>query len=180
MTEMMMRSLLEVFTAQKTMSAVKAPIGSIILLMILGLLGCAGPTGYSKASSSFLTGTKGYGYSDKRINNDEFSIVVLGNPSTSKERVAEIALLRAAHLTKEEGRTHFVIIKQKAQTTETAIPISFPLLVGGVLVPVPVGERTDKEPMAILLIRLLLLQAAYQRDSFDAAEVIEQLANHLK
>src|SRR5512139_2226817 len=133
------------------MSAIKVLIGSIIILIILGLVGCARPTGCTKASS-LLTGTTGYGYSDKRINGGEFSIVVLGNPLTSKARVAEIALLRAAYLTKKEGRTHFGIIKQKAETTEKAVPISIPLYVGGVLVPVPVGDKTDKEPMAILLI----------------------------
>ncbi len=138
-----MRSLCEVSKAQKTMGAIKCLIGSIIILIILVLVGCARPTGYTKASS-FLTGTTGYGYKDKRINGDEFSIVVLGNPSTSKERVAEIALLRAAHLTKEQGGTHFVIIKQKTETTEKAVTMSIPLFVGGVPVSVPVGEKTKR------------------------------------
>jgi hypothetical protein len=174
-----MRSVGEVFIAKRAMGAIKSLIGSIIILIILGLVGCARPTGYTKASS-YLTGTTGYGYSDKRINGDEFSIVVLGNPSTSKARVAEIALLRAAHLTKEEGRTHFVIIKQKAETTEKAVLISIPLWFGGPMVLVPVGEKTTKEPMAILLIRLLPLQLAYQQDALSAAEVIEHLAKHLE
>jgi hypothetical protein len=174
---MPMRSLHEVLIAEEAMGATKGLVGCIIILIILGLAGCA-PTGYKKASSSpFLTD---YGYKDKRINGDEFSIVVLGNKFTSKARAAEIALLRAARLTKEEGKTHFVIIKQKAQTTERAVPISFPLLVGGVLVPVPVGEKTDKEPMVILLIRPLPPQPAYPPDALNAAEVIEQLAKHLK
>ena len=177
---MPMRSLGEVFITKSVMGAIKVLIGAIIILTIFGFLGCAGPTGYTKASSSFLTGTKGYGYSDKRINGGEFSIVVVGNPSTSKTRVAEIALLRAAHLTKEEGRTHFVIIKQKAQTTETAVPISFPLLVGGVLVPVPVGEKTNREPMAILLIRVLPPQPVNPPDALNAAKVIQQIAKHLE
>lgn len=176
---MPMRSLWEVFIAKRATGSVKGLIGSIIILIILGLVGCARPTGYTKASS-FLTGTKGYGYSDKRINGGEFSIVVVGNPSTSKERAAEIALLRAAHLAKEEGRTHFVIIKQKAETTEKAVPISIPLFLGGVPVSVPVGEKTDREPMAILVIRLLPLQPAYPSDALNAAEVIEHLAKHLE
>lgn len=174
-----MRSLGEVFIAKSVMGVIKILIGSIIILIVSGLVGCAGPTGYTKASS-FLTGTKGYGYSDKRINGDEFSIVVLGNPSTSKARAAEIALLRAAHLAKEQGRTHFVIIKQKTETTEKALTMSIPLFVGGVLVPVPVGERTDKEPMAILLIRVLPPQPAYPPNALNATEVIEQLAKHLE
>jgi hypothetical protein len=173
---MPMRSLGQFFIAKRAMGAIKGLIGSIIILIILGLVGCAGPTGYTKASSW----TNGHGYRDKRINGDEFSIVVIGNPSTSKARAAEIALLRAAHLTKEQGKTHFIIIKQKAETAGRAMPISIPLFVGGVLVPVPVGERTDKEPMAILLIRLVPLQAAYPPDALNATEVIEQLGKHLE
>jgi len=176
---MPMRSLGEVYIAKSVMGAIKVLIGPIIILIILGLAGCARPTGYTKAAS-FLTGTTGYGYKDKRINGDEFSIVVVGNPSTSKARAAEIALLRAAHLTKEQGRTHFIIIKQKTETTEKAVTISIPLYVGGVFVPVPVDEKTDKEPMAILLIRLLPLQPAYPPDALNAAEVIEQIAKHLE
>jgi hypothetical protein len=153
---------------------------SIIMLIIAGLAGCAQPTGYTKASSSFLTATKGYGYSDKRINGDEFSIVVLGNPSTSKARAAEIALLRAAHLTKEEGRTHFTIIRQREETTESVVTTSVPLFLGGVFVMVPVGEQTAKEPMAILLIRLLPSQAVPSRDALDAAAVIEEMARRLE
>jgi hypothetical protein len=176
---MPMRSLREVFIAEEAIGATKGLIGCIIILLILGLMGCARPTGYTKASS-FLTGTKGYGYSDKRINGGEFSIVVLGNPSTSKARAAEIALLRAAHLTKDEGRTHFIIIKQKAMSTEKAVLISIPLWFGGPMVMVPVGEKTTKEPMAILLIRLLPLQPAYPPDALNAAEVVEQIAKHLE
>ncbi len=89
--------------------------------------------------------------------------------------------MRASLLTKEERRTHFVIIKEKAETTEKAVLISIPLFGGGVLVPVPVGEvgeKTTKEPMAILLIRLLPFQPAYQPDAFNAAEVLEDLAKH--
>jgi hypothetical protein len=176
---MPMRSLGEVFIAKSVTGAIKVLIGSVITLIILGLVGCTRPTGYTKAGS-FLTGTTGYGYKDKRINGDEFSIVVVGNIVTSKTRAAEIALLRAAHLAKEQGRTHFVIIKQKVETTEKAVTMSIPLFVGGVLVPVPVAEKTDKEPMAILLIHLLPLQSAYPPEALNAAEVIEQLAKHLE
>jgi len=177
---MLMRSLCEVSIAKKTMGAIKCLIGSIIILIILGLVGCARPTGYTKSASPFFTGAKGYGYSDKRISDDEFSIVVLGNPLTSKARVAEIALLRAAHITKEQGRTHFVIIKQKVETTEKAVPISIPLFIGGVLVPVPVDEKTNREPLAILLIRLLPLESAYPQDALNVADVIEQLTKYLQ
>jgi D-alanyl-D-alanine carboxypeptidase len=175
---MPMRSLRYVFIEKRVMGVINGVIWSIIILIIL--VGCARPTGYTKASSSFLTGATGYGYKDKRINGDEFSIVVLGNPSTSKARAAEIALLRAAHLTKKQGRTHFVAIKQKTETTEKAVTISIPLFVGGVFVPVPVGEKTDIEPIAFLLIRVLPPQPAYPPEALNAADVIEQLAKHLE
>jgi hypothetical protein len=176
---MPMRSVGEEPITKTAMGVIKGLIESIVIVIIAGLAGCAQPTGYTKASS-FLTGTRGYGYSDKRINGGEFSIVVLGNPSTSKTRAAEIALLRAARLTKEEGRTHFVIMKQKEETTESVVTISIPLLVGGVPVMVPVGEKTTEEPMAILLIRVLPPQAVYSPDALNAIEVIEQIARHLE
>lgn len=170
-----MRSLSTVFTANRAMALIKGLLAPTIPLIILGLVACGGPTGYTKANPLWTTK---YGYSDKRINDDEFSIVVTGNPLTSKARVAEIALLRAARLTKEAGRTHFVIIKQKTETLEAAGLISLPL--GGLLVWVPVGEKTTEEPTAIVLIRLLPLQPDYPLDALDAATVIEHLAKHLE
>jgi hypothetical protein len=127
---MPIRSPGNVFVAKRAVGALRVLVGSTIILSIVGLAGCARPTGYVKANSLFSS--TAYGYSDKRINGDEFSIVVLGNSRTSEARVAEIALLRAAHLTKEDGRTHFVIMKQKAVTTEAAVLHQFvyPMVIG--------------------------------------------------
>ncbi len=159
------------------MGLTKVLLGSTIPLIILGLMACAGPTGYTKADPLWTTK---YGYSDKRIEDDEFSIVVTGNPLTSKERVAEIALLRGAHLTKEAGRTHFVILKQKTEILESASAQLIALPIGGLLVWVPVGEKTTKEPTAIIWIHLLPFQTAYPPDALDANAVIEQLDKHFE
>jgi hypothetical protein len=181
---MPMRSLGNMSIAMRAVSALRVIIGSTIMLSILGLAGCAGPTGYVKASSRVLSSSR-YGYSDKRISDDEFSIVVLGNSRTSEARAAEIALLRAAHLTKEEGRTHFVIMKQKAVATEATVLHEFvyPMVIGtGIILPVsvPVGEHTTNEPMAILLIRLLPVQPTYSPEALSAAEVIEHVTKQLE
>ena len=158
------------------MKSAKGLAGSIILLFCIVLAGCGRPTAYVKADP--LWGT-GYGYSEKRMAADEFSVVAAGNRSTVGRRVAEIALLRAARLTKEEGRTHFVIIKEKTEALESVKVISFPLMIGSIAVPVIVRERTVKEPLAVLLIRLLPLLPAYPADALDADEVIEVLAARL-
>lgn len=119
-----------------------------------------------------------YGYNDKRIDEDEFSVVVRGNPVTSKERVAEIALLRAAYITQEQGKTHFLIEKQNTELMGTEELVSLPL--GGLLVWVPVGSKATKEPTAILLIRILATQSQYPSDALDAAEVMKRLSKQLE
>jgi hypothetical protein len=151
------------------------------VLLILTLAACGtlhvGPTDYTKANPLWTTK---YGYNDKRIGDDEFSIVATGNPVTSKERVAQIALLRAARLTQEEGRTHFVIVKQKTETMGAVELISLPLGGRGLLVWVPVDSKATEEPTAILVIRLLPLQSSYPPDALDSAEVSKRLAKQLE
>lgn len=153
-------------------AVVKALAALIIIIACLSPAGCTGPTTYTKADP--YRGS-GYGYRDKRIGGDEFSIVASGNKATTRRRVAEIALLRAARLTKEEGRTHFLITKFKTEAVESAKTTSFPLMIGGIPVPVPIHERSDTEPMAILLIRLLPLTLPYPEGALDADKVIGDL-----
>ena len=97
-------------------------------IVSLTLVACApiypGPIGYTKADP--VWGTK-YGYTDKPIGKDEYSVVVTGNPKTSKERVVDIALLRAANIAKEQKRTHFVILNQISEELRTHEMVSAPL-----------------------------------------------------
>src|SRR5262245_50057013 len=82
----------------------------MLAALCLAVAACeTGPTKYTKGGE-FL-GSQ-YGYSDKAMGADEYSIVVTGNPRTGRQQVADIALLRAAHLSREHGRTHFVIMNQ--------------------------------------------------------------------
>lgn len=148
---------------------------------IFGLTACSsiywGSTDYAKSNPDW--GSM-YGYNDKRIDEDEFSVVVRGNPVTSKERVAEIALLRAAYITQEQGKTYFLIEKEKTELMGAEELVSLPLPLGGLPVWVPVGSKATKEPTAILLIRILATQAQYPSDALDAAEVIKLLSKQLE
>ena len=149
----------------------------LVAALIAALTGCAtpkvGPTGYTKADDP--RGAS-YGYRDKDIGDDEFSIVATENRLTTKERVAEIALLRAARITEEHGRTHFVILKQKAEPLQNNQTESVTVLIGGTFMWIPVGQHTTIEPMTVLLIRLLPSKAEYPQDAVDATKVIQQLA----
>lgn len=153
----------------------------LVIALVAALVGCATqsaePTRYVKADTA--RGAS-YGYRDKDIGDDEFSIVATGNRLTTKERVAEIALLRAARITEEQGRTHFVILKQKAGPLQNIQTESVTLLIAGTFVWLPVGQHTTMEPMTVLVIRLLPLKAEYPQDAVDAAKVVEHLATRVK
>jgi len=146
------------------------------------LVGCAnrppeGPTGYVSMGSS---AGAGYGYMDKSLGDDEFSVVVAGNRYTTPERVGEIALLRAARIAQEQGRSHFVVLNRKAgtYTMHQSQTIAVPVVQAGIpryLAYLPVGENTRREPTVTVLIRLLPLQGANPPDAVDAGGVIERL-----
>jgi hypothetical protein len=131
------------------------------------------PTRYERALGPAGTG---YGYRDTDLGSDEYSIFVAGNPITTKERAAEIALLRAARLARERGRTHFLILRRTSGDQEVFHAEIVPIFIGGMMTWIPVGEHGATEPMSVLLVRLLPLQRAYPRDAIDAAEAIARLA----
>jgi hypothetical protein len=123
-----------------------------------------------------------YGYTDKKIGDDEFSVVANGNKFTSQQRVADMALLRAAHLTLEQGRTHFVIIKQETQSVSVrrTMMVPFPIGAGGMPVWLPVGEREEGEPRCYILIRLVPKGTSPPPDAIDAAGVLADLGKELE
>jgi hypothetical protein len=141
------------------------------VLLLLMAAGC-GPTGYTKAG--FFAGA--YGYSDKSVGADEYAVTVTGNESTSRERVANIALLRAAHLAADQGRTHFVIITKSTQQLERYGVVSLPI--PGAFI--PVGETQMHEPHAVLIIRLLPNDQAPPAGAIKAADVIAELGPRLE
>ena len=98
----------------------------------------------------------GPGYRDREIAPGEFSVVVKGYPSTPQERVARLALLRAARLTVEQDRDAFVILDRIETTQQTSLMTTL-LIPGpeGASLFVPVSVGTASEPIAFLLIALV-------------------------
>lgn len=154
------------------------PARAVVLAAVL--VACAAPPKMEPTRYARAEGPAGYGYRDMDLGGDEFSIFAAGNRLTSKERVAEIALLRAARITRERGRTHFVILQRGGGTHEVSHVLMIPVFVGGVLAPIPVGERTTAEPMSLILIRLLPPQSSYPQDALDAGETVRRLAKRVE
>lgn len=145
------------------------------LAALLALAAC-GPTGYRAAD--FEAGA--YGYSDKQVDDDEYAIVVTGNRETGPERVADIALLRAAHIARQESRERFrVLIEQSEALTRHGVA-AVPVLLGGVLVAVPIAETDASEPHTVLVIRLLRDDEPPSPGDLDAATIIAEIAPRLE
>lgn len=146
----------------------------VVLLAVcaaLALASCQSPTGYQRSS----LWNDGYGYTDNALGADEHSVTVRGNALTSSARAAQLALLRAAHLTLEHGRARFVVVDQESrlrkqdQFRNEAVPGA-----GGMLI-VPVEHRTTREPVAVLLIRLLADDAPPTTGEVHARALIAEL-----
>ena len=143
------------------------------LALPLALLSaCATATGYQRIDSVW---NPTYGYRDRRIAVDDYSVAAIGNAQTTPQRAAELALLRAARLAREQGRSRLVVLKQKVEALQATETVSLLLPFGGLLVPVQVTTRTHSEPAAVLIVRLLAEDAAAPPDALDAGSVIEAL-----
>jgi hypothetical protein len=72
-----------------------------------------------------------------------------------------------------------VIVKEKAQVLEAIKTDSLPVPLGGVFLFVPIQTRSEGEPTAVLIIRLLPNESpSGSPGAVDAAEVIAQLTPH--
>ena len=135
------------------------------LMMAASLGACA--TAYHKRGAF-----DEFGYTDKKIGDDQFSVTASDSRRTPQAHVAAIALLRAARLTQEQGRAHFVIVKQGVQDLDVVRAIFVPLPFYGAWI--PVGESAAAEPFAYLIIRLVPQDAPPPADAINAADVIAQ------
>lgn len=148
---------------------------ALVSCLLLIAIGCAtGPTGYVAANSSYAT----YGYSDSAEGGDDYSILVKANSATSDERVAQLALLRAAHLTLEKGGNRFQIIHSKALQAQTDITTALPLGIGG-FIPITVGS--DQNKLAALVIHVMRPDATpVGPEAIDAQRVVTDLGAKLQ
>jgi len=143
----------------------------LALCAALSLVACAAPTGYERAS----LWNDGYGWSDKALGDGEHSITVRGNSLTSTERAADLALLRAAHLALEHDCARFVLVDQEALLRKQDQFDNAAVVRGGGTLVVPVQRRTTKEPVALLLIRLLPDDAPSTPGEVDAHALVAEL-----
>jgi hypothetical protein len=145
-----------------------------MLCLLLVATGCATrPTGYVAAKGSYST----YGYSDSAEGGDDYSILVKANSATSDERVAQLVLLRAAHLTLEKGANRFIIIHSQNRTAPFERIAA--IYIGGGAIPVSVG--TDENKLAALVIHVLPPDATPAvPESIDAQRVVTELSAKLE
>lgn len=144
---------------------------AVALTVAIILAGCDQPTGYRAQED--VRGIRFSGYTDQKVGENEHSIVAVGNTSTTKERTAQIALLRAARLTLEQGHQRFVIIHgtSSRQRIGTAHMVAIP----GSAVPIVVSLGSWDKPTAILIIKTLNDEEA-PPDAFDAKAIEAALA----
>jgi hypothetical protein len=148
---------------------------SIVLGLALVLAGCAArPTGYVDTSGAF---NGPYGYSTTSMGRDEYSILVRANSVTPDERVAQIALLRAAHLTIEKGGNRFNIIHSESVVYQYQRIKS----VGVFGAVIPVGTVSDEDKLAALVIHVSLPGTTpVAPDAIDAQQVVADLSSKLQ
>jgi hypothetical protein len=79
-----------------------------LTLAILVLSGCMSVTPYQ------AEGTRG-GYTDLPLSEGRYQISARGNDNTDKERVYHIALVRAAELTLQNGKSHFIVLDSQEE-----------------------------------------------------------------
>jgi hypothetical protein len=141
-----------------------------VLCLLLVATACATrPTGYVAAYRSYST----YGYSDNAEGGGDYSILVKANPATSDERVAQLVMLRAAHLTLEKGANRFVVIHSQilcAPSERLAAIYNIRVSVG-----------TDENKLAALVIHVLGPDATPAApESIDAQRVVTELSAKLE
>lgn len=147
---------------------------AVVIALLAGTACATRPTGYVDAGGTFAAP---YGYGVTDMGGDEFSILLRANSATPSERVAQIVLLRAAHLTLEKGGDQFNIIHSESlvhqyQTVESVV------IFGG-LIPVAAGTGEDK--LAALVIHVTVAGAAsVAPDALDARQVVADLGARLQ
>ncbi len=149
----------------------------LVLLLALTFGGCA----LASASGYQPSGPDG-GYSELQLAPDMFRVAFQGNTYTSRERVADLALLRAAELALTNGAPYFVVLNQlrEFRSLQSPLYVTAPPYVGyasygyaytgSPLPPIIVQDyRTE------LAIRLLREDPAPSASAYSAALLRDEL-----
>lgn len=85
-----------------------------VLILSLLLAACA--------ATAYQPQTKGYGYSEQKLEADRYRVTFSGNGQTSLETVQNYLMYRAAELTLENGRDYFVLAGTSTQGEQGRSP----------------------------------------------------------
>lgn len=91
-----------------------SPQTACVLLVSLLLSACA--------ATPYQAQTKGYGYSEQKLEADRYRVAFAGNGRTSLETVQNSLMYRAAELTLENGRDYFVLAGTSTQGEQGRSP----------------------------------------------------------
>ena len=86
------------------MNMSRLPLLSSVILLGLGLGACVSTPLYKAQTSSASSG-----YSEQQIDANQYRVTFTGKRSTSRNRVEDGLMLRAAEITQAAGYSHFVI-----------------------------------------------------------------------
>lgn len=84
----------------------------VAAFLALGACATAVGTNYQAADS------KGYGYSEQRVESDRYRVIFAGDGATSAETVEDFALLRAAELAKAGGYDWFRVTSRSVEAED--------------------------------------------------------------
>jgi hypothetical protein len=145
------------------------------MVLAADLLGCATELRYRPATMS-----DSYGYRDKVAGPGEYSITFTGEAGMPPRRVAELALLRAAQLTRAAGRTHFVVLHQVDASRPGESLHTLAIVSGGAPLTLPVGVSREAAPICVLLIRTQPIDAPPAADALEAKGLIDGLLSEVQ
>jgi hypothetical protein len=150
-------------------------------LPLLGAIGCAGPTGYraADASANALLGIYAQGHRVQDLGYGDYAIVVRASWATAKTRVADVALLRSARLTRESGGTQFSVLHAASLPMERMVSAMTMMPTHYGFVAVPSGSTLVKERLGVLVIHVLPAGAAPGAGAVNARSVEDRLGSVL-
>ena len=119
----------------------------------------------------------GGGYTDIRLNSDTFQISVSGNGYTSKERAQNIAMLRAAELTIQNGGERFIVLSGRIESEYSGSTPIVANRVGGTVI-VSGGDSVFK-PGGDLTIRIVKQGDPNYANALDARLIDSQIRPRL-
>lgn len=89
----------------------------LVVLSALALAACATTTPYQAAPA-----TGGYGYAERKIEDNRFTITFNGNSVTERATVENYLLYRAAELTLQQGYDYFVVSQRDTAGNSRLVP----------------------------------------------------------